>query len=234
MNAAYHFSQLKKSYGKRTLLDNTELTLHSGQCIELRGKNGSGKSTLLKILAGLDKPEQAMINIAGYQQNWRKARKFLQRTIMYLHQQPYMFDGSVSYNLQYPIAHLPQEERQLKVQKAIDWAELQDLQFADANKLSGGEKQRVALARAWLHQPQVMLLDEPTANLDTASRVKTLQLLQTLRQQGIALMIASHDTNHFQQLFDSGYELREGRLHKLDAARLNNADNVTPLIKASA
>ena len=234
--SAFHFSGLNKRYGNRVILHDTELHLKTGHCLQLRGKNGSGKSTLLRVLAGLEKPEQGLVSIDSQSIKWHRARKILHKNIMYLHQQPFMFEGSVFYNLAYPVQRLPSDEKQYKVRQAIEWAGLEHLANAQAKHLSGGEKQRVALARAWLHQPRAMLLDEPTANLDTSSREKSLQLMQTLKEQGIALAIASHDSGHFQHLFDSTYELAGGQLRAVDED-INDryiANNVTPLKKVPA
>ena len=228
------FSQLYKTFGNRIILQNAELQLYKGVCLQLTGSNGAGKSTLLRILAGLEKPDQAVVSCAGKLMQWRHARKILQQRIMYLHQQPYMFDGSVSFNLGYAISAMKKQQRQQKIQQALEWAELGNLAEAHASTLSGGEKQRVALARAWLHQPSCMLLDEPTANLDTASRYKTLQLLHTLKQQGISLIVASHDDTHFSDLFDQTLQLHAGKLEQLKTFTVINSDKVIPITRVSA
>ncbi len=231
------FSQLQKSFGKRVILQNTDLELRGGNCIQLGGVNGAGKSTLLRILSGLEKPGQGFVDFGCGPMKWKHARKQLQNCVMYLHQQPYMFEGSVAYNLAYSLNKLPAAVRRKRTAEAAEWAQLTHLLHADANTLSGGEKQRVALARAWLHQPQVMLLDEPTANLDSASRAKTLQLLKTLKQDGIAVVIASHDSSHFFNLFDVYLDLSSGRLQTLERPPETlsaPAENVTPIHKASA
>lgn len=234
-SSSFHFSQLYKSFGKRAILHNTGLHLEAGHCLQLRGKNGSGKSTLLKILAGIERPEKCLVSMGRQSFKWQHARKYLHKNIMYLHQQPYMFDGSVYYNLGYPIHHLPANEKQYKISLAIEWAGLEHLVNTQAKYLSGGEKQRVALARAWLYQPRAMLLDEPTANLDIASREKTLQLIETLKAQGIALAIASHDSCHFEHVFDATYELFEGQLQPVyQDNKTYTADNVTPITKITA
>lgn len=235
-NNAFHFSQLHKSYGNRVILNDIDINLEAGQCLQLLGKNGSGKSTLLRILAGLEKPDLCQVNLDNQLYRWQRARKKLHKNIMYLHQQPYMFDGSVLYNLGYPIQHLPANEKHYKIRQAIDWAELEHLVDAPAKNLSGGEKQRVALARAWLHQPRAMLLDEPTANLDNTSREKSLRLINTLKEQGMALAITGHDSYLFQQLFDNTYELVKGQLHYVSKGNTATytSDNVTPIKKTTA
>jgi tungstate transport system ATP-binding protein len=238
MNSLFqlNFDQLSKHFAGRMILNNVEINLTGGTCVQLSGANGSGKSTLLRIMAGLEKPEHGRISLDHSSLAWRSARNYLQSSIMYLHQQPYMFDGSVAYNLGYSLKKLSSLERQNRIQQALAWAGLEHLAEADACSLSGGEKQRVALARAMLHQPRAMLLDEPTANLDAASRSKTFMLLQKLKEEGIALVITCHDPSHFHNLFDLTYELSDGSLQQVVRYPndLNVSGNITPFAKVSA
>jgi tungstate transport system ATP-binding protein len=129
---------------------------------------------------------------------------------MYLHQTPYLFAGSVEKNLSY--VHTATNNPHA-IQEAMKWAGISHLATQSTANLSGGERQRVALARAWLKHPMVLLLDEPTANLDQPSRQRTVELICRLKQQGVALVIASHDPLHFQQVIDSRLTLKKGELH---------------------
>ena len=230
------FTKLQKHFGKRVILNDVGLHLRGGECILLSGANGAGKSTLLRIMAGLEKPEHGLVNLGLGPIKWKRSRSALQSRILYLHQQPYMFDGSVSYNLGYSLAKSTAKFRRARVQEALEWAELTHLAEEPANCLSGGEKQRVALARAWLRKPGVLLLDEPTANLDTASRDNTIRLLQTLKQENIALVITSHEADHFNNLYDQAFGLSNGKLNEYEPAEkyLDLANNVTPLHRVNA
>ena len=140
---------------------------------------------------------------------------------MYLHQQPYMFEGSVRKNLQFTqkVSHQATQT----IDEAIEWAGLEDIINQDANSVSGGEKQRVAIARAYLRSPQVVLLDEPTANLDHQSRIRTLELLTQFKQRGIAMIIASHDPDIFNGIQDERLQLDSTRLTNLKPRMKNNA-----------
>jgi len=204
---------LTMSHGRRPLLDALDLQLKAAGCTLLTGENGAGKSTLLRILAGLEKPKAGAFRLRqGPWRSWRRARKGLLRQVMYLHQQPWMFDGSVAWNLKFAIADRPARQRNRLVEEALEWVEMRPFRDTPARTLSGGERQRIALARAWLAAPALMLLDEPTANLDQASRRRTLALLERLRDQGIGLMVASHDPHHFEGLADRHLRLVAGRL----------------------
>ena len=107
---------------------------------------------------------------------------------------------------------------------AIKWAGLEDIAYNAARTLSGGERQRVAIARAWLREPEILLLDEPVTNMDQGSRSSTIRLLHNLKQQGMALMITSHDPLHFEALADTSLQISNGAIR-----RLRFKDNVTPI-----
>lgn len=207
------FQGVSKSFEGRTILQSLNLCLREGQCHLLLGENGAGKSTLLRIMAGLLAPDQGMITQQATSRRWRKARDFLRGHVMYLHQTPYLFDGSVRQNLQYALpATLRGKAREQRLQQVLDWSELSNLALSPAKQLSGGEKQRVALARAFLRQAPVLLLDEPTANLDRTSRQRTIALLHSLKQRGVCLLIACHDAHGLDILADGNYQLSAGSL----------------------
>ncbi|NNF97651.1 MAG: ABC transporter ATP-binding protein [Halobacteria archaeon] len=223
------FTDLHKHFGHRQILTGTDLVLTSGQCSLLSGANGAGKSTLLRICAGLEKPDQGEVDIGLGRQAWKRYRRTLQAETVYLHQQPYMFDGTVMQNLAYALPRgTPQPRHKQRVSEALAWAELESIASSPAKTLSGGERQRVAIARAWLREPTVMLLDEPTTNMDQEARRRTIQLLHSLKQQGIALLVASHDPKHFYSLTNSWLELAAGRIDNLLLVS-DRADNVIPL-----
>jgi len=212
------FTDIHKRFGHRQILAGTDLLVRSGHCSLLSGPNGAGKTTLLRICAGLEKPDRGLVNIGKGEQVWSRSRHTLQAKTVYLHQQPYMFDGTVIQNLGYALPRrLPKSQRQQLVSEALSWAGLESIATTSAKTLSGGERQRVAIARGWLRRPTVMLLDEPTANLDQEARRLTMQLLQSLKDQDIALLVASHDPRHFASLTNSWLHLSAGRIETLAA-----------------
>ncbi len=212
----FEFRDLHKRFGKTVVLDGAAfaLALASHDCIVMTGENGAGKTTLLRIVAGLEKPGRGEISIDGAKpQPWRRLRKRLLRSIMYLHQQPYMLAGSLRRNLEYAARLSPAMiDADAAIARALAWSGLDSLAAQSAASLSGGQQQRVALARARLRDPQVLLLDEPTANLDRESRARTLQMLAGFRDAGTALVIVTHDP----AIFDA---LATTRVH-VDAARV--------------
>jgi tungstate transport system ATP-binding protein len=224
-----HFSGICKRYRRRVILDNVDISLRENQCLLLCGANGAGKTSLLKIMAGLLNPDQGTINVGLGDMKWRRCKRALQEKVMYLHQQPYMFDASVTKNLAYGLPRrLPADAREECIRQALEWAELADLAGVNAMTLSGGETQRVALARAWLRTPAALLLDEPTANMDQDSRLRTHTLLQQLRDTGMAIVITSHDPLQFQSFTDSVLKLEEGQLTELTTEKPENVSPFPP------
>ena len=230
------YRDIDKFFHRRHLLDSISVTLISGTAILLSGENGSGKTTLLRILAGLEKPTRCEINFCNGEMHtrplsWLTCRRQLQRQVMYLHQQPYMFRGDVTTNLAYAVPRtLPKLLRAKKIRRALDWAQLNELANANAKTLSGGEQQRVALARAWLRRAKVLLLDEPIANMDYESQIRTATLLAQLKNDKVALMISSHSDKIFTDLIDRRIFLDGGKLHNQCSVL---ADNVMRLSKES-
>ena len=233
------FSQINKSYktkffgfftkDTKSIIKDADIELKGGECVLLTGKNGSGKSTLLKILAGLLKPDSATINTGLDSVTWKKANKTIRKRIMYLYQEPYMFDGTVTQNLSYAIGNtslVTKSDSKKQVKQALRWANLEHRAETSAKCLSGGERQRVALAQAWLKQPCVLLLDEPTANMDEESRRSTEELLCKFKNNGTALLIASHDLNHFHQTMDKRLQLENGVVSELKQELQQEAPDV--------
>lgn len=219
---------IHKKFGRRRILEAVDISLTAGECLLLCGRNGAGKSTLLRILAGMERPDQADVTVDGTVRRWRQAKKRLLAECIYLHQQPYLFEGSVRYNLNYPLSGT-RAARQSRIREGLEWSGLADLSEQPVHQLSGGERQRVALVRAWLRGPRVMLLDEPTANMDTTCRQRTVELLQALKGQGMALLVATHDPQAFSGVSERTLELHDGRLRESGLAPTELPDKVTPI-----
>ncbi len=210
----YNFQGIIKSYGTKIVIHDVRIKVSNALCTLLIGQNGAGKSTLLKIISGLEKPDSCLVRIEKKNHKWTRCKSRLLKNFMYLHQHPYMFDGTVKKNLQYLVKK--DNKGLASIEEAVEWAGLQDIINHQANSLSGGEKQRVAIARAYLRNPRVVLLDEPTANLDSASKSRTLQLLKYFKESGTALIIASHDPDVFRDIQDERLQLDNGKLTNLD------------------
>lgn len=220
------FSGLNKSFPGFHLLEDISIALHPGSVVTLRGDNGTGKTTLLRILAGLEKPDSGRVDFGSGFRDWKKSRKKLLANTMYLHQQPYMFQGTVFRNLALCLPGLfRKQEVYNQVNEALEWGLLTRYAFTNAKTLSGGQQQRVSLARAWLRQSSYLFLDEPTANLDAHSSGRTLELLNQLKQSNVSIVICSHHSHYFKHISHRTIELVDRKLVETSKHRLS--DNVT-------
>ena len=208
------FRGIEKTFAETNILRNVDISLYPGKCILLSGKNGSGKTTLLKIIAGLETPSRAEIELSGKSHSWKSTIRSIRREIIYLHQQPYLLSGTVESNVSYGLrfTHLNRKQLRESVKEALEWAGLSDMAKQQAKTLSGGVQQRVAFTRAWILKPKILLLDEPMANMDIESREQACDLLKRMKSEGMSIVITSHDTNIIDGLIDSHFSLSDGKL----------------------
>lgn len=199
----------------RRVLDIEHIPVRRGEVVMLAGDNGSGKTTLLKVMAGLLTADSAVFTCLGAQMAARPAARFCRGRHIYLHQTPYMFDGTVEDNVAYGLklrGRAP-ADRRIEIRDALAWAGLEHLVHRDARQLSTGERQRVALTRARILAPSLLLLDEITANMDQDSRRRTYTLIADLKRSGSSVFFATHDHEPIEALCDHRLELEHGRLH---------------------
>ncbi len=189
---------IKKSYGPKTVLSLGQLSLETGKIHGFVGENGVGKTTLLKIVSGLEEADEGAIAYDGVSFD-----KGIFKQITYVGPTPYLLAGSVFYNLAYPlvIRKYPKEEIKRLVTHMAKSLELTDLLHSDAQKLSAGESQKVVLGRALVFKPRLLLLDEPTANIDasTTTRIEKT-LIESLEKNDVAIWMVSHNASQIERL----------------------------------
>lgn len=229
MSELIRFNNLTISIAKKPILNIAKLSISQHQCTLLTGKNGSGKTTLFKIISGLLRPNHAEVEYQGLVLNWSQAKSLLQHDVIYMHQQPYLFDSSVINNISYGLKRRGEgkHEARRKVLEALDWAQLSHLAHRNALHLSGGEKQRVALSRARILSPRLLLLDEPTASMDIEAKEQTTVLLKKLKSEGVTLIVSSHEAHVIHHLADQYWVLDKGIISMLE--KYPNNSNITPL-----
>jgi tungstate transport system ATP-binding protein len=214
MKALLTVRGLAKRHGERLLFDIDELRFDAASAYVLTGANGVGKSTLLRALAGLERVDAGQVEFDGKPLALHPYPKALRQAIVYVHQHPVMFSTSVAHNIAYGL--LARGEPKARVARLVDeamaWAGVAYLAGTDPARLSGGEKQRVALARARVLQPRLLLLDEPTANLDGAAREQVIALIPTLMEKGSTVVMACHDRDLIGLPGVRRLKLREGKL----------------------
>jgi tungstate transport system ATP-binding protein len=208
---------LQKRFGDGvSLLAFDALDISVGACLVLTGDNGAGKTTLLRALAGLLPAQAATFRFAGRDVDLARYPAALRREIVYVHQQPYLFDRSIAANIDYGLARrgVQRNSRSRSIEQAIAWAALDRVRDLPTSTLSGGEKQRVALARAWVLEPKLLLLDEPTANLDASARAQVMGLLAGLADSHRTVVVACHDRELIELPHAEHWHLAGGRLQR--------------------
>ena len=198
----------------RLLFDVARLGIEKGSAYVLTGANGTGKSTLLRMLGGLERCDACTVEFEGSRLPLYPYPRQLRRGIVYVHQHPIMFSTSVGHNIAYGLLARGVDRQLVRglVDEAMAWAGVLHLRDNIPSRLSGGEKQRVALARARVLQPRLLLLDEPTANLDGAAREQVIGLIPTLVGQGASVVMACHDRDLINLPGVRRLKLREGQL----------------------
>ncbi|MBX9799087.1 MAG: energy-coupling factor ABC transporter ATP-binding protein [Burkholderiaceae bacterium] len=214
MDALLSIQRLQKSFHQRRLLDIEDLSIAQAQAYVLTGSNGSGKSTLMRILAGLESADTAEVKFQGETVQLSPYPRLMRDAIVYVHQHPVMFSTSVEENIAYGLTVRGVAKNIIaeKVEEAIAWAGIAHLRASIPNFLSGGEKQRVALARARVLSPKLLLLDEPTANLDGAAREQVIALIPTLVNEGGSVIMACHDRDLIALPGVQRLKIRDGKL----------------------
>lgn len=186
---------LRKYYGSRLILDIDTLELERGCTYLITGSNGAGKTTLLRVLAGLEPAEIRTFSFDGMPVPTDGIAENLAPRVIYLHQHPYLFNTSVAANIGFGLKArgVPHGRQKQLIKEALAWAGVEHVAHVAPQKLSGGERQRVALARAKVLNPDILLLDEPTANLDEAARLQVVHLIRQMCDNNHCVVIATHD-----------------------------------------
>ena len=204
---------LTKKYGELTALDNLNLTIEAGECFGFIGPNGAGKTTTIKILATLLKPTwgEARVdgNVVGYQNH------LIRPVIGYVPDFMGGYDDMVV--LEYleffaSCYNLHGAQRKRVVSDVLDLTELHHKARTEVNSLSRGMSQRLSIARVLLHDPKVLLLDEPASGLDPRARIEIRELLKELRRMGKTILISSHILHELAELCNTVGIIEQGKL----------------------
>jgi len=199
-------SEVSLSIDNRMLLHNLNFKIDACDISVVLGHNGAGKSLLLRLLHGLIAPSNGNIAWAGRDSMQIATRQ--QQAMVF--QKPVLFKRSVAANMNY-VLNL-RGKPPLLAQELLRGADLQDKQSQPAQSLSGGEQQRLAIARALALEPHVLLLDEPSANLDPTATQKIEAQINHARQQGIKIIMVTHDIAQAKRLADEILFLQQGIL----------------------
>jgi len=205
---------LNQRFGKKEVLRGVSLTVEKGEVLAIIGPTGAGKTTLLRLIDQLDNPASGKVLFDGIEVTPR-LRTEVRRQISMVLQKPVVFDASVYDNVAYPLRFRRCDKKAIpqKVNAMLNTVGLDGYQKRHARTLSGGETQKVALARALVTDPQMLLLDEPTANLDPVSLNSIEEfILRFNRNNGMAIVIATHEMAQGQRLAHRIGVMMEGEL----------------------
>jgi molybdopterin-binding protein len=195
MTVTAKLKDVTKAYGNKIVLDAINLQIQEGEILALLGPNGSGKTTMLKILAFIENPTSGEVEFQGKKVNFKHTEKIrLESTLVF--QKTTLFSSSVYNNIVYglKIRKIPKEMRDREVRKALKLVKLEGFEKRNAKKLSGGEQQRVAIARALVLKTKLLLLDEPTANLDPKNAGILEEVIDTInRKNKTTIVMATHN-----------------------------------------
>lgn len=217
MTTIIQLENISKKYGNLTALESINLDVQEGEVLSFLGPNGSGKTTLLKIMAGINKPASGQIRFKDVVVNESNTHQLRSKTTM-VFQKTVLFSVSVYENIAYglKLRGLSKTETERKIRDALTQVRLEGYEKRHAKKLSGGEQQRVAVARALALEPEVLLLDEPTANIDPKN-VSIIEdtLARVNKQRRTTLVIATHNMFQAETLANRAALLLEGRIAKV-------------------
>ncbi|HHX04737.1 MAG TPA: cell division ATP-binding protein FtsE [Pseudomonas sp.] len=212
------FEQVAKRYPNGHVgLHELSFRVRRGEFLFVTGHSGAGKSTMLRLLLAMERPSAGKLLLAG--QDLAKITNaqipFLRRQIGVVSQNhQLLFDRSVFANVALPlqILGLPQEEINQRVSLALERVSLKDKALQAPADLSTGQQQRVGIARAIVHQPALLLADEPTGNLDPRLAAEIMSVFEDINQLGTTVLIASHDLALIARMRQRMLTLQRGRL----------------------
>jgi ABC-2 type transport system ATP-binding protein len=204
---------LTKKYGNLTAVDDLNLTVKDGDIFGFIGPNGAGKTTTMRILVTLLEPTRGQASVNGL--DVRRQGKKVRRLVGYMPDFMGVYDDlKVFEYLEFFAAAFGIERRKRKsiVEGVLELTDLQSKQSAAVDSLSRGMQQRLGLARVLIHDPKVLILDEPASGLDPRARIEIRELLRELKRMGKTIMISSHILSELEEICDHVGIIEHGRM----------------------
>ena len=201
---------LKKYYSDKLILDIERLEIEEGRITGLIGPNGSGKTTLMRIISGLDLDFTGTIKY-----NHSPLNEDIYKKMTLVTQKPYLFRRRVYENIEFPlkVRRIDKGIRRKKVEEIMERFQIEDLKNKKGHLLSGGESQKVSLARALVFEPELLLLDEPTSNIDPESmKIMESQIIRFNEETKGTVLIVTHNIEQAKRLCDRIIHLDWGKV----------------------
>jgi len=203
-------------------LDGVDIKIEKGDFVAIMGPSGSGKSTGMNLIGSLDLSTQGEIYLGGENIEDLEESELAQvrgKKIGYIFQQFNLVPNlTTKENVMLPMMFqgIPEEEREERAEDVLKLVDLEDRMDHYPNQLSGGQQQRVAIARALSNDPEVILADEPTGNLDTKTGEKVMDFLTKLNKQGKTIIMVTHDPDLAREHSKTIYSVRDGKVEKVE------------------
>ena len=215
---------ISKNFGKFSALDDVSITIEENSCIGLLGPNGAGKTTLIKILTNLIRPSSGTAQIFGHDVT-AESKKALGNIGAFVETPeffPYMTPAEVL-NYFGKLRGIPDDELDSHINKALESTRLENVRDKKIGTFSKGMKQRMGIASAILHDPELLILDEPTSGFDPRGKIEMRDIFKNMLSQGKTILISSHQLSEIQEICDSVAILDNGKL--VDVKRLDQIKN---------
>jgi len=225
-DAMIQFQHVFKSYGRgRNILADINFDVAAGEFVFVSGPSGAGKSTLLKLIGGLELPSRGSVQVNGQrlEKMTARARPYLRRAVGVILQDTHLlFDRTAIANVTLPLTVTGHShaQAQARARAALDKVGLAGREQANPIELSGGEQQRLAIARAIVNRPAILIVDEPTANLDHDTATRIMNVFRDFNQVGVTTLIASHDQALMAQYATRTLRIDEGRFSDVPGVEL--------------
>lgn len=215
------FDQVSKSYGDHLVLDELSFKVESAEFVSIIGASGAGKSTLFHLLIGADTPTLGTITIDGIDiSNLDPTALQLYRRRVGMVWQSFKLlpKKTVFENVSFALEAIdePEAKIHLRVSEILEKVGLQNMANKFPAQLSGGERQRCAIARALVHNPNLIIADEPTGNLDPVTSLEIIKLLKKINQSGVTVILATHDTHVVDAAHARVIQIKNGKIVRDD------------------
>ncbi|NJE42770.1 ABC transporter ATP-binding protein [Thermococcus sp. GR6] len=212
---------LVKAYDGKRALDGVSLEIMKGEIFCVMGHSGAGKTTLLRVLALLERPDSGEYYFDGVRVSWNRPGS-IRKEITMVFQTPVMFNTTVFKNIAYGLMlrGYPMAEIKRRVEEVLRLVRLEGYEHRKAKTLSGGEKQRVAIARAIVLEPKLLLMDEPTANLDPTNSTIIEDIVREIaKENGTTIVFSTHNMFQAKRLADRIAHMYSGRIVEIGDTR---------------